>query len=188
MKLALIAGLVFIAGMPLQVKQPQACDHAAPPAGMQWICSSQNPCECHLAPSGSHDRLDEGISKAPSSDASAGCVSCRIVSFAIPAYPEAARRGQKQGIVTASLVLNADGTVNEVRIESGDPQLAGAVEAALRQWRFTPGGRAETIPVSVQFVLAEDVAGGVTGKSLLNTVVIAKPSWPRASLDALVRR
>jgi TonB family protein len=101
---------------------------------------------------------------------------CRVAFFAIPGYPEEARRTQTQGTVSASLVLTAGGGVEEVRIESGDPQLASAVQSAFQQWRFTPGNRSETIPVSVKFVLEDNPTGSVTGTSLLNTVVTAKPS------------
>jgi len=174
--LAWIAGLLLAAGMPLQVKLPQACDHAAPPEGMQWVCTSTNPCDCHLEPNAGQDQPDDGTSK-PSPDHSVdSCLACRIAFFVIPAYPEDARQGQKQGIVSATLVLTPDGTVEDVRIQSGDPQLATAVQLAFRQWIFTPGKRSESIPISVKFVLADNPRGLVTGRSLLNTIVTASPA------------
>jgi TonB family protein len=66
--------------------------------------------------------------------------------FAIPAYPEAARVAKKQGVVSATLVLTPEGEVKNVRIESGDEQLAVAASSALRAWRFTGAGREESIP------------------------------------------
>jgi TonB family protein len=172
---AWIVGLVFMVGVPLQVKHPSACDHAAPPAGMQWVCADKNSCDCHLAPSALGGETNDGDFKPVSSPSPAQCLACRIVSFAIPSYPQAARRAQKQGVVSATLVLSPQGTVQDVRIQSGEPALAIAVDAALRQWRFQPGNRTESIPVSVKFVLSDDAAAAVTGESLLNTVVTASP-------------
>ncbi len=174
MNLPLIAGLLFIFGMPLQVKNPNACEHAAPPVGMRWVCASQNPCDCHLAPMASEEPPEGTVSK-PDSPSAASCLACRIAFFVIPAYPEAARRDKKNGLVSASLVLRADGSVEAVRIQSGDPQLAHAVQSALQQWRFTPGQRPESIPVSIKFELSDSPTRLVAGTSLLNTVVTAPP-------------
>lgn len=171
----MIAGLLFILGIPLQVKQQKACEHAAPPEGMHWVCANNDPCDCHLASIASQDEQDDDSSKAYQTRA-ASCLACRVEFFAIPGYPEEARRTQKQGMVSASLILSAQGGVEEVRIQSGDPQLASAVQSALQQWRFTPGNRSETIPVSVKFVLGDNPTGSVTGTSLLNAVVTANPS------------
>jgi TonB family protein len=175
----LFAALLFILGLPLQVKHPQSCDHAAPPQGMRWSCANENPCDCHLEPIASEDPADrdpaDTTSKPNSLVGRGTCLTCRIAFFAIPAYPEAARQGGKQGVVSASLVLTADGNVGEVRIQSGDPQLTGAVQSTFQQWRFAPGKRSETIPVSVRFVLSDGPSGSVSGTSLLNAVVTAPP-------------
>jgi TonB family protein len=172
MNLGVIAGLVFVVGTPMQIKHPKACEHAAPPEGMRWVCADENPCDCHLSLMASEDQPEE----SPKSLATPSpCLACRIAFFVIPTYPEGARQAQKQGIVSASLVLTAEGTVEEVRIQSGDPLLAGAVQSAFRQWRFTPGKRSESIPVSVRFSLSDSPTGLVTGASLLNTVVTATP-------------
>ncbi|MGC2196308.1 MAG: energy transducer TonB [Terriglobales bacterium] len=180
MNRALFAVLLFMLGMPPQVKHPQACDHAAPPQGMRWVCASENPCDCHLEPIASEanaDRDPADTTSKPYSHATPGPgVACRIAFFVIPGYPEAAREGQKQGIVSASLILTADGKVEQVRIQSGDPQLAAAVRSAFQQWRFMPGKPSETIPVSVKFVLSDSPSGSVTGTSLLNPVVTAPPT------------
>jgi len=174
MNLALIAGLLFIFGMPLQVKNPNACDHAAPPVGMQWVCANQNPCDCHLAPIASEEQPEDNGSK-PYSPSAVSCLACRIAFFVIPAYPEAARQRHKEGMVSASLILGADGSVEAVRIRSGDPLLAHAAQSAFEQWRFTPGQRPESIPVSIKFELSDNPTRLVAGTSLLNTVVTAPP-------------
>ena len=176
MNLAAVAALVVILGMPLQLKYPNACEHAAPPEGMQWVCSKGNPCDCRLETLAYRKQGGEETLKSDSLEGGKVCWSCRVTFFVIPAYPEVARKEQKQGIVSASVVLTAEGEIQQVQIRSGDQLLASAVEAALQRWRFTPGGRSESIPISVKFVLSDDSSASVSGASLLNPVVTARPS------------
>ena len=129
MKLALMAGLLLmLLGAP---RQRNACDHAAPPPDMRWACAADEPCECQLVPAGKHDLDEDGISE--SSGPAAQSIACRISYFVVPEYPAAARKAQKQGSVSAMLVLGAEGTVQEARIQSGDPELAQAARAAFQQ-------------------------------------------------------
>jgi TonB family protein len=173
MNLAWLTVLVLAFGMPPQMKNQNACDHAAPPAGMRWVCAAGNSCDCHLAPDRAESRSDDDEFNASPESSLSTSVAGRIEFFAIPAYPEAARRGQKQGVVSATLVLTPEGKVDDVKIQSGDAALASAARTAWQQWRFTPGNRVESIPVSVKFVLAEDTTASVSGASLLNAVVTA---------------
>lgn len=171
-----LAALLFVLVMPLQMKYPNACEHASPPQGMQWVCSKENPCDCRLETLAYRHQSGEETLKSESLEGGNTCWACRITFFVIPAYPEAARKGLKQGIVSASLVLTPEGEIQQVQIRSGDEQLKSAVESAFRRWRFTPGGRSESIPVSVKFVLSDDPTPSVSGASLLNPVVTARPS------------
>ena len=171
---AWITGLVLMAGAPLQVKHPSACDHAAPPAGMRWECASANSCDCHLAALKAEERNDDDEFNTSPASSRGASIAARIAFFAIPAYPDVARQGQKQGMVSATLVLTREGRVSEVRMLSGDPGLAGAARTAWQQWRFTPGNREESIPVSMKFVLVKDGTVSVSGSSLLNAVVKAR--------------
>jgi len=171
--------LVLMLGMPLamqlQGKHPGACDHAAPPMGMRWVCADNNSCDCLLVANGSGGEEDAGktVTK-PGSSSTQPCLACRVRFFAIPAYPEAARLAKKQGMVSATLVLTPEGEVKNVRIESGDTQLATAARFALSTWRFTGANREESIPVSVKFVLSDSTDIAVSGASLLNPVVTAR--------------
>ena len=172
MKLALMAGLLLmLLGAP---RQRNACDHAAPPPDMRWACAADEPCECQLVPAGKHDLDEDGISE--SSGPAAQSIACRISYFVVPEYPAAARKAQKQGSVSAMLVLGAEGTVQEARIQSGDPELAQAARAAFQQWRFNHGGHPENVPVGVKFVLSDSPAGSVTGTSLLDMTITAHPT------------
>jgi TonB family protein len=55
-----------------------------------------------------------------------------------PDYPEEARNRQLQGAVVLDIHIGQDGTVQETKLVSGEPLLADAAMAAVRQWRFQP--------------------------------------------------
>jgi TonB family protein len=55
-----------------------------------------------------------------------------------PDYPEEARNRQLQGAVVLDIHIGQDGTVQETKVVSGEPLLADAAMAAVRQWRFQP--------------------------------------------------
>lgn len=55
-----------------------------------------------------------------------------------PDYPEEARNRQLQGAVVLDIHIGRDGTVQETKLVSGEPLLAAAAMAAVRQWRFRP--------------------------------------------------
>lgn len=55
-----------------------------------------------------------------------------------PVYPEAAREEHIQGQVLLDAIIGKDGTVQELKAISGDPQLAAAAADAVRQWHFLP--------------------------------------------------
>ncbi len=72
-----------------------------------------------------------------------------------PQYPEQARQAHVQGVVVLAVEVNEKGAVQELRPLNGDPQLAAAAAAAVRQWRFrpyAPGGQ----PLSFQTQVTVD--------------------------------
>ena len=64
-----------------------------------------------------------------------------------PEYPEEARLQGIQGAVVLEVHIRADGSVEQLKVVSGEPVLADAAMTAVRQWRFKPrlvnGERAE---------------------------------------------
>ena len=77
-----------------------------------------------------------------------------------PAYPEAARAQHIQGPVLLHVLVGADGLVRDLKVISGDPQLAEAATNAVRQWRFKPHqlkGKAVEFEtrIKVNFALSE---------------------------------
>ena len=61
-----------------------------------------------------------------------------VVSKIGPDYPDEAQQGQIEGPVKLEITVSDTGRVQNVTVESGDPLLAKAAVAAVRQWRFRP--------------------------------------------------
>ena len=55
-----------------------------------------------------------------------------------PQYPAEAGRSRIEGTVVLMAVIDKDGTVRDVRVESGLPILAQAAIDAVKQWRYKP--------------------------------------------------
>jgi TonB family protein len=55
-----------------------------------------------------------------------------------PEYPEEARQKRIQGAVVLEVRIGRDGAIEEVKLVSGQPLLANAAIAAVKQWRFKP--------------------------------------------------
>jgi TonB family protein len=70
-----------------------------------------------------------------------------------PAYPEAARRANLQGVVVLDAVIAADGTVVNLHPVSGPDALVAAAMDAARWWRFRPY-RVRGEPATVETTLS----------------------------------
>jgi TonB family protein len=55
-----------------------------------------------------------------------------------PKYPERLQAAKIGGVVTLDALIGTDGTVPDVRVVSGDPDLGNAAVEAVRQWEFSP--------------------------------------------------
>ncbi len=62
----------------------------------------------------------------------------RLVVRVEPLYPDQARQMRIQGEVMFDALIGKDGSVRQLRLVSGDLQLASAAADAVRQWRFRP--------------------------------------------------
>jgi periplasmic protein TonB len=61
-----------------------------------------------------------------------------LVHDVAPAYPPEAGRARIEGTVVLMAVIGKDGSVQDVRVESGLPLLAQAAIDAVKQWRYKP--------------------------------------------------
>jgi len=55
-----------------------------------------------------------------------------------PTYPPLARQARIQGTVVLAAVISKAGTIDNLRLVSGHPMLAGAAIDAVSQWRYRP--------------------------------------------------
>jgi TonB family protein len=62
----------------------------------------------------------------------------RRVKEVRPVYPDVARQAGIEGIVSMSVLINKDGTVEKVEVLSGEQALRDAAVTAVRQWRYRP--------------------------------------------------
>jgi TonB family protein len=173
---ALVLTFALLGSSVAQVEK-RTCDHPAPPEGMHYVCSPKDSCDCWLERNSSEGSSGDGV-QATTRDDNANCASATLKYFVAPAYPPAARAAKKQGTVAARLTVDASGTA-QIKIESGDPQLAESVVSALSKWRFAPAEQPRTIAATFTFAIAGDATDSmrttVAGSSPLNLVISASP-------------
>ncbi len=68
---------------------------------------------------------------------SQGVTPANIIRQVAPIYPPEALRWRLEGSVTVEASVAEDGTVRTVKVLRGQPMLAAAAVAAVRQWRYT---------------------------------------------------
>jgi TonB family protein len=87
-----------------------------------------------------------------------------LVAKVNPVYPLAAKKAGIQGLVVLRATVATDGTVSNLEVLRGDPQLANAAVDAVKQWRYAPREKSVITDVTLNFTLADGgVSGGVTG-------------------------
>lgn len=70
--------------------------------------------------------------------ASTGVTEAVLIRKVDPTYPPQARVQRLAGSVILDATIAEDGSIHEVKVVSGPPQLAAAATAAVRQWRYSP--------------------------------------------------
>jgi len=65
-------------------------------------------------------------------------VEANLIRDIPPQYPAEAGRARIEGTVVLMAVISMDGSVKDVRVESGLPILAQAAIEAVKQWRYKP--------------------------------------------------
>jgi len=68
----------------------------------------------------------------------ARAVEANLIHDVPPRYPPEAGRARIEGTVVLQDVIGKDGSVHDVRVESGLPLLAQAAIEAVKQWRYKP--------------------------------------------------
>lgn len=89
---------------------------------------------------------------------SLGVMDASLIHRVQPEYPKIAKSIRLSGSVLLRAVIGIDGEVHEIEVLSGNPILADAARAAVRQWRYRPtmlNGQAVEVEtqITVNFVL-----------------------------------
>ncbi|HXY52451.1 MAG TPA: TonB family protein [Terriglobales bacterium] len=72
-----------------------------------------------------------------------------------PEYPEGARQKRIQGMVVLLAQVGKDGSVQDLKVLSGNPELVDAAVAAVRQWKYTPYTKAnKPVPFQTRVTLS----------------------------------
>lgn len=61
-----------------------------------------------------------------------------LISKVAPVYPDTARAERIQGVVVLHAFINKDGTMGDLQLVSGPPELAASAIEAVKQWRYRP--------------------------------------------------
>jgi len=73
----------------------------------------------------------------------------------IPVYPPIAKVTHKEGVVVLQATISAAGTIENLRVVSGDPMLQQAAQEAVSQWRYRPyllNGRPVEVETTVNVI------------------------------------
>ena len=76
-----------------------------------------------------------------------------------PVYPPGAKAKGIQGVVRLKAVIAKDGTVKDIEVVAGNPELTGAAVDAVRHWRYVPakvGGKPIEIGTTIDVVFRLD--------------------------------
>ena len=68
----------------------------------------------------------------------AGIVAGQIISKVNPVYPEEAKAQGIQGSVVLHAIIGRDGTIQELTVVSGPPELTASAMDAVKQWTYQP--------------------------------------------------
>lgn len=120
---------------------------------------------------------------APVQKPGAGVTMPIVLREVKPSYTAEAIRARIEGSVHLECVVNADGTVGDVRVlKPLDPSLDAEAIKALKQWRFKPGARdGKAVPVQVEVELTFTLRSGPR----LGSPDVYKPG-PGVKLPAVV--
>jgi len=82
-------------------------------------------------------------------------VKTNLIEHPHPSYPEEAKRKKIQGRVRLGVVVAQDGSVEQVRVVSGNPLLTQAAMEAVRAWKYKPillNGQAVEVETTVDVI------------------------------------
>lgn len=90
----------------------------------------------------------------------AGKPPLKILKKTQPVYPSEAKVAGIQGVVVLECTVAKDGHVSDVKVISGDPNLAESATQAVKQWQFAPLDKAPAVTkIEINYTLADKKPG-----------------------------
>jgi TonB family protein len=109
-------------------------------------------------------------------------------------YPPAAKKAGIQGNVRLRVTIDKDGSVMDIRVLSGHPQLVKASLEAVSQWRYAPSNEDRVTIVTINFTLGKGGAAPSAhpaakdlppfGTPALKPLSAVRPVYPPAAKSA----
>ena len=97
---------------------------------------------------------------APEEMKTAGKPPLKILKKQNPVYPPSAKVAGIEGTVVLECTVAKDGHVADVKVVSGDPNLAESATQAVRQWQFAPLDKGPaTTRIDINYRLADKKGG-----------------------------
>jgi TonB family protein len=90
-----------------------------------------------------------------------------VLTFVAPAYPRAAKEQRMQGRAISAITIGTDGKVVDVKTLSAHPVFASYALPALKQWKFKPAQKEQTVEVTFSFEFV-DVNAGSEGETYIS--------------------
>jgi protein TonB len=115
---------------------PSANSEAGNPTATQAIAAIPRPAPS-VVPADATSARDR-VAPRPQSAESDPTIARKLLKRVNPVYPKAARARKISGAVVLTARIGASGRVEAVRAVSGDPLLADAAIAAVREWVYEP--------------------------------------------------
>jgi len=91
-----------------------------------------------------------------------------------PVYPVEAKKAGIQGMVKLRVTINNDGSVMDIQMLSGPPQLVKAAVDAVQQWRYAPSENVRVTIVTINFTLDKGGASAPAGQSAREAPPLSK--------------
>lgn len=136
---------------PHAIRAPISADAAPdlfPPGGGPALSGDFLPGTSSLPPSPPHPR-DTMLGPVHKSST---VMEAMLTNRIEPTYPRPARLMHISGPVVISAIIAADGSIESVRVISGNPMLVSAALAAVREWHYKPT-LLNGVPVEVETVI-----------------------------------
>jgi TonB family protein len=99
------------------------------------------------------------------------------VKAVAPVYPPAAKKAGIQGEVRLHVTIDKDGSVKDVQVLSGDPQLSEAAVAAVRKWRYAPSDDTDITIVTLNFALDNGGVSAPADRDTKEALSLSKPAY-----------